>query len=179
MRCFQCAAIVLSALLSSAVLAQTSVEDEEERGFSYQMTGTVTLLNGDTRQIDMPFEYTRSGRGWYFRAGGNYMYTDSIPSAYYLSINLDGRGHAHVSDFDNGLIHGFTIQLDDREIQLMQTREGSIQYGMRLRIDDRQFLFDSRHPRVRIELSEAGIENIVSEGTLRDLSTRRTQQDDD
>ncbi|MGX5913698.1 hypothetical protein ACR0ST_03085 [Aliidiomarina sp. Khilg15.8] len=167
----------MSSLWGLPVAAQETAEAEEERGFSYQMTGTVTLLNGDTREIDMPFEYTRSGRGWYFRAGGNYMYTDSVPSAYYLSINLDDRGHAHVGDFDNGLIRGFSITLNDRQIELMQASESSIQYGMRLRIDERQLLFENRHPRVRIELSEDGIENIVSEGTLRDLSTRRTQQD--
>jgi hypothetical protein len=167
------------ATLSLPVTAQEEL-NEEERGFSYRLTGTVSLVGGETRDIDMSIEYTQSGRGWYFRAGENYIYTDKVPSAYYLSINLDGRGHAHVGDFANGLIHGFSVAVDDEySIELVQSTEDDIEYGMRLRLDDRQFLFDSRHPRVRIDLSEAGIENIVSEGTLRDLSTRRTQQTSD
>lgn len=173
----RCAGFILGVALSAPVAAQEDA-DAEERGFSYQLTGTVTLLNGNTHQIDMPMEYTRSGRGWYFRVGENYMYTDTVPNAYYLSINLDGRGHAHVGDFDNGLIHSFNVTLDEHEIELMQDTENKVEYGMRLRLNERQFLFDSKHPRVRIELSEQGVENIVTEGTLRDLSTRRTQQDD-
>lgn len=172
----RCAGLILGVALSTPLAAQEA-DETEERGFSYQLTGTVTLLNGDTHQIDMPVEYTRSGRGWYLRVGENYMYTDSVPSAYYLSINLDGRGHAHVGDFDNGLIRNFNVTLDEYEIELMQDAENKVEYGMRLRLNERQFLFDSKHPRVRIELSEEGIENIVTEGTLRDLSTRRTQQD--
>lgn len=171
------AILLLSLTLSVPVAAQEAAEADEP-GFSYQLTGTVTLLSGDTRHIDMPVEYTRSGRGWYFRVGENMMYTDTVPSAYYLSINLDGRGHAHVGDFDNGLIHGFSISIDDYEIELMQDTEDKVEYGMRLRLNERQFLFESSHPRVRIDLTEEGIENIVTEGTLRDLSTRRTQQDD-
>lgn len=173
--------LILWALSTSAkalpLVADTLSEDAvEERGFSHRISGTATLADGEIIDIDMLIGFEESSnRGWYFHAGSDYVFRDTPPKAYYLNLNLDGQGHAYVAEFSQQLIKHFKIQLEEHEIELIQTPTADLQYGMRLRINDNQFLFETRHPRVRIELTEAGLDHLIAEPTLRDLSTRRAQ----
>lgn len=158
--------VLLYGLSLTPVNAETS-----DPSFSYRMTGTVTTVGGEQHDIDMLIGFQESSRGWYFRAGSEHMFMDKPPEAYNLIINLDGHGQAFVSDFSQQLVTHFLINIEDYEIELFQASD--IAYGMRLRINERQFLFDSRHPRIRFELSEEGLGHVIAERTLRDLSIRR------
>lgn len=151
-------------------------DDSTERGFSHRITGSATLTDGDTIDINMLIGFQRSNtRGWYFRVGSDYVFRDTPPRAYYLNFILDGEGNAYVLDITDQPISHLALTVEGREIELSQDRGSEIKFGMRLRIDDRQFLFDNTHPRVRFDLTEQGLENIVAEHTLRDLSIRRAQ----
>lgn len=173
--------LILWALSTSAKASPTeqdswSADAVEQHEFSHRVSGTATLADGEIIDIDMLIGFQESShRGWYFRAGPNYVFRDTPPKAYFLNINLDGEGHAYIAEFSEQLIKSFQVQLEDHEIELMQSASADIQYGMRLRIDDRQFLFDTRHPRVRIDLDQMGLTDVVAEPTLRDLSIRRAQ----
>lgn len=174
------ACIILWALSTSAQAlpwldTTASGEAAEQRGFSHRVEGTATLADGEVLDINMLIGFQESSRGWYFRAGPDYVFRNTPPKAYYLNLNLDGNGYAYVLEFSQQPLKHFEVQLEGYEIELMQASGADIQYGMRLRINDRQFLFDSRHPRVRIDLSEAGLTAVVAEHTLRDLSIRRAQ----
>lgn len=173
------ACLILWALATSvnARLPATAIaaEDAEPTGFSHRVTGTATLADGETIDINMLIGFQQSSRGWYFRAGSDYVFRNSPPQAYYLNFNLDGKGYAYVLEFSDQPLKHFQVQLEDYEIELMQASGADIQYGMRLRINDRQFLFDRRHPRVRLDLNQQGLVGVVAEHTLRDLSIRRTQ----
>lgn len=167
--------------LSTSVKALPGASDTvtegaaDERGFSHRVVGKATLADGETLDIDMLIGFQESSRGWYFRAGSDYVFRNTPPKAYYLNLNLDGKGYAYVIEFSQQPLKHFEVQLEGYEIELMQASGADIEYGMRLRINDRQFLFDSRHPRVRIDLSEAGLTGVFAEHTLRDLSIRRAQ----
>ncbi|RUO26088.1 hypothetical protein CWE09_05015 [Aliidiomarina minuta] len=128
-------------------------------------------MDGQQSDINMLLGFQENSRGWYFRAGSEQLYMKKPPKAYNLIINLDGRGQAFVSDFSQKPVTHFQINIEDYEIELFQASD--IAYGMRLRINDRQFLFDSAHPRIRFELSEEGLGHVIAESTLRDLSIRR------
>lgn len=163
-------AILFSLLLCGLSLTPVSAESPDP-SFSYRMTGTVTTIDGEENEVDMLIGFQESSRGWYFRAGSDHVFMDKPPSAYNLIINLDGHGRAFVSDFSQKPVTHFLINIDDYEIELFQA--SGIAFGMRLRINDRQFLFDSAHPRIRFELSEDGLGHVIAESTLRDLSIRR------
>ena len=165
----------LSWLMVVTISFAQAATESDARGFSHRVIGEATLANGEEKSIDYLFGFHESSRGWYFRIGRDHTFRDSPPSAYYLTMILDGEGHAYVLDFSEEPLKGFQVQIEDYEIELMQASGTDINYGMRLRINDRQFLFDSRHPRLRLELSEQGLEDLVAERTLRDLSIRRTQ----
>lgn len=162
--------------LSTSVKAVGSEVEHGERGFSHRMQGTATLANGESIDINMLIGFQQSQtRGWYFRVGPEYVFRDNPPSSYYLNMIMDGNGQAYVLEFSQQPLKHFKVTFEGREIELMQASGSDIAFGMRLRIDDRQFLFDSSHPRLRIEFSEQGLSNIVAERTLRDLSIRRAQ----
>lgn len=169
-------ALSTSAKASSNEQDSWSTDAVQQHEFTHRMSGTATLADGETIDIDMIFGFQESSqRGWYFRAGPDYVYRDTPPKAYFLNINLDGEGHAYIAEFSEQLIKSFQVQLEGHEIELMQSTNTDIQYGMRLRIDGRQFLFDTRHPRVRIDFNQIGLTDVVAEPTLRDLSIRRAQ----
>lgn len=159
--------------LSASVKATSDAA--ETRGFSHRITGTAELTDGNRIEIDMLLGFARSSRGWYFRAGPDYIFQSSPPPAYFLNLILDGQGAAYVLDFSDQPITRMQIEVEGQEIVLSQTRNPDIAYGMRLRIDEQQFLFESSHPRIRFELTERGIAEITAERTVRDLSTRRAQ----
>lgn len=166
--------------LSTSAKAFTMEQDSwaadavERLAFSHRVSGTATLADGETIEVDMLLGFQESShRGWYFRAGPDYVFRDTPPKAYYLNINLDGKGHAYIPEFSDQLIQSFQVQLEGYEIELMQSATADVQYGMRMRINGRQFLFDTLHPRVRINFNAMGLTEVVAEPTLRDLSIRR------
>lgn len=168
--------LISMCLILWALSTSVKADDEAaERGFSHRMEGSATLASGEKVDVNMLIGFQQSSRGWYFRVGPDYVFRDTPPRAYYFNLILTGDGHAYVLEFGQELITHFQIEIAGREIELAQSTDKEIPYGMRLRVDDRQFLFDSSHPRIRLELTEQGLQHIVAEHTLRDLSIRRAQ----
>ncbi|RUO28830.1 hypothetical protein CWE12_11005 [Aliidiomarina sedimenti] len=160
--------------LATSVKADTN--DEDSRGFSYRIEGQAVLADGEEIEVDMLLGFQRSQtRGWYFRAGPDYIFRDTPPQAYYLNLILDGEGHAYILEFSDQPIKTFLVTVDDYELELMPTENPEINFGVRLRMNERQYLFDSSHPRLRFELTEDGLSTIVAERTMRDLSIRRAE----
>lgn len=153
----------------------TSIKAAEPEGFSHRITGTAISVNDEVIDIDMLIGFHKSTQGWYFRIGPDYIFRDTPPSAYYLNLNLNREGSAYVTDFSEQPLKGFLIEIEDYEIELLPARSSDIEHSLRLRINDRQFLFDTSHPRLRFELTDTGLSTISAEGTLRDLSIQRAQ----
>lgn len=149
-------------------------ENHQEPGFSHRLTGSLTLLDGTEQEIDMILSFQRGKQGWYFRAGDAQIQRDTPPSAYFINIILDSRGYAYIRDFTDQLVIRLTLNIEGHQIELFRT-EGEGTRALRLRLNERQFLFEDRHPRLRLDLNENGVYNIVAERTLRDLSIRRVQ----
>lgn len=158
--------------------AQIFIEQPSEQGgssgFSHRLTGSYILADGDEQPIDFVLSFNTSENGGYFRAGNSQVRRDSPPSAYLINIILDGEGHAYVREFTDQRIQGMTLHVEGHQIELFRSDSQS-QHIMRLRLNDRQFLFDSSHPRLRLDLNEHGLYNITAERTMRDLSIRRVQ----
>lgn len=160
--------------LSTSVKATS--EPPTKRGFSHRITGTAQLIDGSQIEINRLLGFARSSQGWYFRAGPDFIFQESPPRAYFVNIILDGQGAAYLLDFSDQPITHLQFEVEGQSIELSQTKNANIAYGMRLRINEQQFLFDSSHPRLRFDLTEQGISDISAERTIRDLSTRRVQQ---
>lgn len=169
-------AVATSVSAQSSTAEDEQASEEEERGFSHRLEGHAVLASGEEVDVNMLIGFQRSQtHGWYFRAGPDYIFRQTPPSAYYLNIILDGNGLAYVLEFSDKPIKTFSVTIEGYELELMPTENPNLDYGMRLRLNERQLLFDTSHPRLRLVLNEDGLQNIVTEGTLRDLSTQRAE----
>lgn len=169
--------VILWALATTANAATGIASDANavERGFSYPMVGVAQLTDGTELPIESELSFARDERGWYFRVGTERVYRDTPPRAYNLNIILDGHNAAYILDFSEKPLQYLRLTVEGREIELAQALGTATQYGMRLRIDDRQFLFDSSHPRIRFTFNEQGLQTVSAENAIRDLSIRRVE----
>lgn len=146
-----------------------------ERGFAHRVVGVAHLLDGTELQIDKELSFAQDARGWYFRVGEQRVYRATPPRAYNLNLILSGQGELYVPDFSERPLKYLRLTIENRHIELTRAHDLDTSYGMRLRIDDRQFLFASSHPRIRFGFNERGLASVSAENTIRDLTTRRIQ----
>ena len=148
---------------------------DAERGFSHRVVGVAHLLDGTELQIDKELSFAQDTRGWYFRVGDQRVYRNTPPRAYNLNLILNEQGELYVPDFSERPLKYLRLTIENHHIELTQAHNVDTTYGMRLRIDDRQFLFDSSHPRIRFGFNERGLESVSAVNTIRDLTIRRIQ----
>lgn len=159
--------------LSAAVKADDGTATE--RGFSHRVVGMAQLTDRTELQINRELSFAQDARGWHFRVGTERVYRDTPPRAYNLNIILSDQGEAYIPDISEKPLKYLRLTIEGWEIELAQARGTTTQYGMRLRVNERQFLFDSSHPRIRFAFSEQGLETVTAENAIRDLSIRRVK----
>ena len=157
---------------ANAVSARQNIDNP---GFSYRVVGKAHLMDGTELPIDKAISFAKDARGWFFRLGDQRIYRNTPPRAYYLNIILDGQHNAYIPDISDTPLSYLHLTIEDWEIELVEAPGADTTYGMRLRINERQFLFESRHPRIRFAFTEQGLATVSTENTIRDLSIRRVQ----
>lgn len=152
-----------------------AMTQQSEMGFQLAFTGKAVLANEAKEQIFFDLAFEETNNNWYFRAGQSKLPMYLPPSTYNLQFAVDEQtSHVYLAEFSRLYMQSFLVYVGEHEIELIPAPD--VQYGVRLRVDDRLMLFDKRTPTLVIQLDGYGITGFKYEGFIRDLSNRRVEQ---
>ncbi|WP_241968771.1 hypothetical protein [Idiomarina tyrosinivorans] len=135
--------------------------------------GTVTYPSGRVDNINFDFEYKTVFDEHYFRAGQSQIHVDEVPPNYILNMIINDAGNIYVAEFSNGFLHGFDFHLGKHRVWVRKLpedeRDGEIMGDFLVKIDDKDYLFNTTHPTVIFEFDENGVADISGSGYIKDL----------